>query len=1036
MKLRFKDQKFQEDAARAVCNVFAGQPPQNPDESYLRDIGEDVSTSQENMFHEGYGNANVALSDEQVLKNLRQVQFDNGLTPSVSLEYMGDMRGVYQLSINMETGVGKTYTYIQTIYELNKRYGWRKFVIVVPSVAIREGVKKTFDITADTFGVKYPDARIKQAVVFDSDNLNQIDSFAESRDIQVLIMNMHAFNAGNRIFTSVQTERFRNRAPIDVLAQTRPIIIMDEPQALDGVATTAGLARFKPLMILRYSATHLQNRIFNMVYSLDAIEAFKMKLVKRISACGVEMVGANGLPYLNLVDFKLAKNKEPKAVVIMNVKTQTGVTYAKKQLASGDDVFELSGNMECYRGYIVENGGVDARPDKQCVSFKNGKIIERGRDEETLQVKMIRRTQIRKTIETHLNKEERLYSKGIKVLSLFFIDRVSKYRVYDDPTISKGEYAQMFEEEYAKAVQTKIDEINGDVLKKGNQKELEYLAYLERHKAPERAHQGYFSRDSQGRAVDTLNDEKAPEKDKEAFDLIMKDKERLLGFDEPVRFIFSHSALKEGWDNPNVFQICMLKPMGAAENHRKQEVGRGLRICVNQNGDRMDKEVDGIGEDGFFDINTLTVVANESYTSFAAGLQHELSDACAIRVKEIKTSTLIGKGYAKNENGDVLVFDEDTAQNLVFCLTQNGYLQDGKLTPKFSRDLADNALILPDELRSYQDNIVKLLRDANAKIPGISNADDEKHLRVNAAIRKNPDFQNLWRRICGKSDFYIDGFDDDKFIAETASALNTIAVQQVRLRIVEGKMRDKVSANDLQSGNAMQISKNGVQTVTVADIADTTKYDLIGILAQDCHLTRRIIAKILAKMRRDKLVQFKSGPYDFIVQAERLINQKLEEVLIDCVKYKKIDGSFDADDVFKEREIASDANVVPTEKNIFNYALCDSNTENGFAKSLESSENVLAYAKLPDQTHLISIPGRHDGYTPDWAVAYKKSGRMEVCFVAETKGSSDENELRLSEKSKGIYAKKHFQAISGGEVRYSIVENFDDMEREIESGQD
>lgn len=1029
MKLRFKDQKFQSDAAHAVCDVFKGQPPQNADESYLRDPGENDAATK-SLLCQGYGNANVVLSDEQILKNLRQVQFDNGLTPSVSLEYMDGMHGVYQLSINMETGVGKTYTYIQTIYELNKRYGWRKFVVVVPSVAIREGVKKTFDITADTFGVKYP-ASIKQVAVFDSSNLNQIDTFAESRDIQVLIMNMQAFNSNDRIFTQPQPERFRNRVPVNVLAQTRPIVIMDEPQAMDGNATTRGLARFNPLMVLRYSATHLQNRIFNMVYSLDAVEAFRMKLVKRISACGVEMVGANGAPYLNLIDFKLSKNKEPQAVVVMNVRTQTGVTYTKKLLSSGDNVFDLSGKMECYRGYVVENGGVDARPEKQCVSFKNGQIVERGRDEETIQVKRIRRTQIRKTIETHLNKEERLFSKGIKVLSLFFIDRVSKYRVYDDPATNKGEYARMFEEEYAKVVQNKINEIEGDLLKKDNPKKREYLAYLERNKSPAAVHKGYFSQDSQGHIVDTLNDERAPEKDKEAFDLIMKNKERLLSFEEPMRFIFSHSALKEGWDNPNVFQICMLKPMGAAENHRKQEVGRGLRICVDQNGERMDTEVEGIGEDGFFDVNTLTVIANESYSSFASGLQRELADACQIRANEIRTTALIGKGYAQTEDGEVLVFDEVVAQNLICCLAQNGYLQNGALTPKFSADLSEDKLILPEELKPYQKNVVKLLRDANAKIPGISNADDEKHLRVNAAIRKNPDFQDLWRRICGKSDFYIDGFDDDRFVAETAAALNSITIRQVQLRIVEGRMRNAVNANDLQHGNAMQVDRNGVQTENIDDICDTTKYDLIGILAQDCHLTRHIIAKILAKMRRDKLALFKAGPYDFIVQAERLINQRLEAALVDCVKYKKIGESFDADDVFKEREIASDANVVETGKNIFNYALCDSNTENRFAHALENSDNVLVYAKLPDQTHLIPVPGQHKGYTPDWAVAYKRNGQTDVYFVAETKGSSDENDLRLSEIAKSVCAKKHFQAINGDAVHYSIVEDFAEMESKI-----
>ena len=566
MKLRFKHQKFQANAAKAVVDVFQGQP-KNEGISYLIDKG--VGQSDQGELGEdftGFKNAKVLLDEDAVLNNLQQVQRANLIKPSENLE------GHYNLTIEMETGVGKTYTYIKTMYELNQKYGWSKFIVIVPSIAIREGVYKSFQITEDHFAEEY--GKKIRYFVYNSAHLNELDQFAGSNSIYVMIINSQAFNAkgkdARRI--SMKLDEFRSRRPIDIIANTNPILIIDEPQSVEGEATREGLKKFNPLMTLRYSATHKKDRIFNMVYRLDAMEAYNKKLVKKIAVKGISVSGSSGTDgYLYLANLNLSNDKAPTATLEFNTKGANGIRKTTRIVNEGYNLYEQSGNLNEYLGYTVSR--IDGRDNT--VEFRNGVKIEVGQVRgNTQDSDQIRRIQIRETIESHLERERQLFYKGIKVLSLFFIDEVAKYKEYEGNTAKNGIYARMFEDEY----QNIIDHYVGEL---GDGEYLRYLKGIEAHQT----HAGYFSIDKKSNHfIDGKIDKKEQSSnDIDAYDLIMKNKERLLDRKEPVRFIFSHSALKEGWDNPNVFQICTLKQSGA-EVRKRQEVGRGLRLAVNQDG--------------------------------------------------------------------------------------------------------------------------------------------------------------------------------------------------------------------------------------------------------------------------------------------------------------------------------------------------------------------------------------------------------------------------------------------------------------------
>ena len=632
MKLQFKHQKFQADAAKAVVDVFAGQPYLTS--SYMMDkgiMGERLGFYQESFFEKmdftGWSNQKIVpqLTDGQILENIRKIQRRNQIEPSADLE------GRYNLTIDMETGVGKTYTYIKTMYELNKHYGWSKFIVVVPSIAIREGVYKSFQVTQEHFAEEY--GKKVRFFIYNSSQLTEIDRFASDNSINVMIINSQAFNArgkdARRIY--MKLDEFRSRRPIDIIAKTNPILIIDEPQSVEGKKTKETLKQFNPLLTLRYSATHKSDSIYNMVYRLDAMEAYNKRLVKKIAVKGIVESGTTATEsYVYLESINLSKSA-PTATIQFDCKGAKGIRNITRVVSEGYNLYDNSGHMEEYKqGFVVSR--IDGRDDS--IEFINGIKLYAGDVIGKVSEEQIRRIQIRETILSHIQRERELFYKGIKVLSLFFIDEVAKYKQYDSAGIAhNGIYADIFEEEYN-------DIINNLQIKFG---EDDYMKYLDSIPA-EKTHAGYFSIDKKGKMIDSKlkNKKEKTTDDVDAYDLIMKNKELLLDRNpkrSPVRFIFSHSALREGWDNPNVFQICTLK-QSSSDVLKRQEVGRGLRLCVNQDGERMDANV--LGND-VHKVNVLTVIASESYDSFAKGLQTEIAAAVADRPRAITPELFIGK---------------------------------------------------------------------------------------------------------------------------------------------------------------------------------------------------------------------------------------------------------------------------------------------------------------------------------------------------------------------------------------------------------
>ncbi|WP_367356495.1 DEAD/DEAH box helicase family protein, partial [Mesotoga sp.] len=724
MKLKFKHQKFQEDAAMAVCDVFAGQPFASP--TYIIDTGSTDGT-QAALFDTGYNNRRIGISDEVILSNLREVQNRNQIRPSEELD------GKYNLTIEMETGVGKTYTYTKTIYELNKRYGWCKFIVVVPSVAIREGVFKSFEITRDHFVEEY-NKKIRY-FIYNSSDLTRIEHFASDSAINVMIINSQAFNArgeaARRIF--MKLDSFRSRRPIDVIAATNPILIIDEPQSVEGAATAERLKDFNPLMTLRYSATHKKE--YNLVYRLDAMEAYNKKLVKKISVKGITVSGTTGTEgYLYLEKINVFPNKAPTATLEFEMRGATAVRKVSRNVKEKHNLYEQSGGLDEYRGYTVSK--IDALSNT--VEFTNGVVISAGDVKGLANEDHLRRIQIRETINSHLARERKLFREGIKVLSLFFIDEVAKYKQYDAAGIAfNGEYADIFEEEYKASFENLQLEFG----------EESYSKYLEGI-AAEKTHAGYFSIDKSNRIKDsTINNRKEKTSDdSDAYDLIMKDKERLLSLDEPVRFIFSHSALREGWDNPNVFQICTLK-QSSSDVRKRQEVGRGLRLCVNGDGERMDSNSLG---SNVHNVNILTVVANESYDSFVKQLQTEIADVVAYRPKEVTAKLFVNRVISDSTGTKKLEIDQTAATKIYQIMIKNDYIDEHNLpTDKYHEHVNSGKFVVAEEFEPYKADIInimssvydpKVLAPEDARSNNVEPRVNEEKLQMNA-------FKELWNRI-------------------------------------------------------------------------------------------------------------------------------------------------------------------------------------------------------------------------------------------------------------------------------------------------
>ena len=1011
LKLQFKHQKFQADAAKAVVDVFAGQPYLTPTYMIDRGIDYQMSITDEEDFT-GWRNEPIVpgLSDKVILSNLQKVQRANQLKPSERLE--GSKSCKYNLTIEMETGVGKTYTYIKTMYELNKHYGWSKFIVVVPSVAIREGVYKSFQVTQEHFAEEY--GKKIRFFIYNSSQLTEIDRFASDSSINVMIINMQAFNAkgkdARRIY--MELDEFRSRKPIDIIAKTNPILIIDEPQSVEGPQTKERLKEFHPLLTLRYSATHRADSIYNMVYRLDAMEAYNKRLVKKIAVKGITESGSTATDgYVYLEGINLSK-ADPTATIQFDFKGATGIRKKTAKVGIGFNLYDNSGRLDEYKNSFVVKF-IDGRDNS--VEFLNGIKIYAGDVVGKVSEEQLRRIQIRETILSHIERERRLFRKGIKVLSLFFIDEVAKYRRYDgEGRPYNGIYADMFEEEY--------NDIVGNMqLELGDEEYIKYLGAISAHDT----HAGYFSEDKQKRMIDSkVKRGESSSDDVDAYDLIMKDKELLLDRDpkrSPVRFIFSHSALREGWDNPNVFQICTLK-QSSSEVRKRQEVGRGLRLCVNQDGERMDANV--LGSD-VQNVNVLTVIASESYESFAKGLQTEMAEAVADRPVAV-TADLFKDKVLTDANGNEQIVDGELAQAICFELIVNGYIdKKGALTDKYYADKANGEIKVAEEVAGSSGSIMDILDsvyDSRAMQP--ENARDKNvELQVDPEKLAMPEFKALWQRISPKSVYVVD-FDTDELVRKSIDAINRkLFIPKVFFKVETGVMEEIKSKDELLEGGAFEKTRSSTYDNSKRiRVNNSVKYDLVGKIVGETGLTRKAVVEILVGIEKTVFDQFAYNPEEFIIKASDLINDEKATAIVQHITYNMLDERYDTK-IFTEPTIKGrlGVNAMKAQRHLYDHIIYDSTNERDFASDMDTSADVAVYVKLPDSFYIATPVGK---YNPDWAIAFYEGTVKHIYFVAETKGSMSSLQLRLIEESKIHCAREHFKAISSGNVVYDVVDSY------------
>ncbi len=1011
MKLRYKHQRFQTEAARAVTDVFKGQPFVDPTE-YLHDVG----NGRMNMGEYGFANAPLLLDRTTLTDNVRTVQLAQGLKPIEYFEGEGDD---VTLTVEMETGTGKTYTYIKTMYELNKLYGWTKFIIVVPSVAIREGVLKSFQTMEDHFGDEY--GKRMQYFVYNSKQLSKIDAFATDSGMHCMIINTQAFNSSFDDTANNSTSRiifdrrdeFGSRRPIDVISKTHPIMIIDEPQSVLGAnrnnRTRQGLKLFNPLMTLLYSATHRDGDIYNMVFRLDAMDAYNRKLVKKIEVKGISQIGStatNG--FLCLEEIVIGKGN-PQARISFDAKSSSGTRQVTRLVGEGFDLYEQSGGLAEYRDRCIVQR-IDGRAG--FVELLNGTKLYEGTMTGNIHEVAIRREQIRETIRSHFERERMLFPKGIKVLSLFFIDKVENYRVYGEHgATSNGTFAEIFEQEYYDILHDYIDMFSP-----------EYAQYLQRHPATG-VHAGYFSQDKKGKITDTKEStEKGREEALRAYDLIMKDKERLLSLDEPVRFIFSHSALKEGWDNPNVFQICTLKDSDNTTKKR-QEVGRGMRLCVNKNGERQDLDV--LGEH-VFDTNILTVIASESYEKFAKKLQEEIAEAVAYRPTVVSVALFEGRTFSDIE-GNTTKVTTDIARKIYNRLVRKDYIDDdGLLTPTYYEDKRNGNLDFGEDLASLKPAIAKVLdgvfdprsaKPSDGRKRRIANFDADKFAKSR--------FAELWNQINVRSIYTVD-FSSDELIKKCVEQIDQhLTVTEIHIVVTEGKMEQIRDRESLESGSAMTQGKTVRRSMHEA-VSKSVKYDLIGDLVRETGLTRRTIIKILQEISPSKFILFRVNPEEFIIKVANIINDCKAIAVVKKITYSPTEQSYETD-LFTTDEIRGvpGDNALESTKSLYDLVVVDSKgTEMQFAKDLETNDDVEVYTKLPRGFYINTPMGK---YNPDWAVVFREGSVKHVYFIAETKGSLREVDLRGTEKSKIKCARRHFASLSNSTVKYDVVHDYQDL---------
>lgn len=995
MKLKFKQQQYQADATDAVVRCFAGQ---------TKGKRKEIVGRTGFLADEIYSNKKLELSENDILKNVHEVQKEQGLKSVSQLQGLN-------FTIEMETGTGKTYVYTKTMYELNKQYGWSKFIIMVPSVAIREGVHKSLQITAEHFQEIY-----KKKIRFNiyntknKSNLINIKSFANTANIEVLIMNYQAFatrsKASRKIYQKL--DALQSERPIDIIKRSRPILIIDEPQRFGPKAEKIFTDReFNQLFTIRYSATHRKD--FNKVYRLDAIDAYNQKLVKKINVKGIEVVGNSGTnSYLFLDRIQVSRSHFPKAYLELEVKQKNGIAKKIVKVSEQDNLFVKSNELAQYKGFVV----TEINAAKNRVSFVNGISILVGQTTGDVDEEHLRRIQIRETVRSHLEKERIMFAKGIKVLSLFFIDEVAKYRVYDDKNNQQtGEYARIFEEEYQREIAEQ------DFF------EASYNDYLNKHRAS-KIHQGYFSIDKKGKLINSK--EKRGEggsDDVSAYELIMKKKELLLSFKEPTRFIFSHSALREGWDNPNVFQICTLKHSQSTISKR-QEIGRGLRICVNSHGERMDSSV---LDNEFFDMNKLTVIASESYDTFAKELQNEIVESLSERPTKLTNSVLKDR-VLRNDKGEKLVIDEQTSMDLIFAFKMKNYIDDEyQITEELIKDIEADEFEVPEKLKEFKTSVIELVQGiystANYKAAENEKANniDEKILKPNENFAKK-EFKDLWNKIKIQTVYEVD-FNSDELIKKSIRAIDEkLTVKKVKVTISEGSQKDNIDEESLKKGESMKKENNA--SFKTESLLGSLKYDLIAEIAKNTNLTRKSIVKILQGIRQDTFYNFKVNPESFIKGISTIINNEKAATLINNITYSKIDKTYN-DDIFTINNFKGSliTNILEVKKHVYDYIKTDSKIERTFAENLESGE-VLVYAKLPRG---FSIPTPVGSYNPDWAIVFDTDKFKYVYFIAETKGSMQSLQLKAIEQQKISYAKKHFEALGNSDVKYDVIATYGDL---------
>ena len=1005
MKFKFKIQQYQTDAVESTVSVFAGQPSKT-NAQYRRDLGKQKQQLKAEFEEEyvGYRNADVELNANQLLENIHHQQVQNDIPLSKSLAATNGL-GACSLDVEMETGTGKTYVYIKTMFEMNKRFGWSKFIVVVPSIAIREGVYKSFTMLEEHFMELY--GKKARYFIYNSANLTQIDSFSSDASINVMIINVQAFNtsfkegAANKEARIIYSKRddFQSRRPIDVIAANRPIIIMDEPQKMEGEATQKALKNFKPLFVLNYSATHKTSH--NCIYALDAYDAYKQRLVKKIQVKGITVQNLLGTQsYIYFDSIILSKNHAPVVRLEIEVK---GAAATRRQLCKfeqGDSLFAVS-QLPAYKDFVI----TEINPLTNTVYFQNGKQLRQGEVMGDVSEKAIQQIQIRETIKSHFEKERALFQQGIKTLSLFFIDEVANYKSYDaDGNEVQGPLWKMFEDEYNRYLNDNLTLFEDD-----------YQRYLRRFSAAQ-VHNGYFSIDKKGHSIDSeVKRGKDTSDDISAYDLILKNKERLLSFDEPTRFIFSHSALREGWDNPNVFQICTLRHANSS-TAKRQEVGRGLRICVDNDGNRMDKERLG---DAVHDTNKLTVIANENYSSFVDALQKETKDT--LRERPTQATVDYFKGVTIKVGEEKHTISEQEAASIVTYLYENDYIDEkGNILQDYHTDMEKGTLApMSKKLQPIEEQVHKLIQsifDPAALEDMVEDANGKAEV-VNERLNDNADkkeFKALWNEINHRY-VYTVHYDSEELIQKAIVAIDSeLNVTQLKYVVTTGIQGDD------------ELDFTGEQSTRTKEMRDVSTsnvpYDLVGDIAKAATLTRRTVTRILKGIQRSKLYMFKNNPEEFIRKVSHIIREQKATMIVEHISYNRTENQYDSDIFTKEKSRQTVDKAYPAQKHILDYVFPDSQGEREFAEDLDKAEEVCVYAKLPRS---FQIPTPVGNYAPDWAIAFNDNmGVKHVFFIAETKGSMDSMQLKGVEKAKIDCAKKLFNNLSTSHVRYHEVDSY------------